>query len=236
METNSIYKQIILRYSLHESDKLYYDKVNELKANDGFIVKLVDIFMNPSTFKIEMIDDFPLECIIEYIERTHIYYTSKKLPEIEETLDVLLQQVTSNQTIMTILSSFYAAYKKNLVTHILIAEKHLLPYIKYLQATIGYGFNYKVYLSKKIIYSLDDFKSDHKHSLEDDLVFIQKVIAQFYRNESNSTICEKFESLLESFKKDLQVHELIEDYILIPNAKILERELEQSINKLARRN
>lgn len=232
LEGNFIYKQILARYTLSSSEQLYFDGLNHLEINNDFILKLVDVFRNPASFKIEMLDGFPLATIIEYIERTHNYYISKKLPEIEQSIYLFLQGFETNHPLLKTLKVLYANYYNHLVTHILMEEKHLLPYAKHLWAVLNNGFNTKLYFSKKFNCSLNDFVSNHDDSHELDLSLIQKIVNEYTNNKTNSSIYRILQLQLESFKKDLRVHELIEDYILIPNTRILERKLTQKVKML----
>lgn len=229
MESNFIYKQILARYALSGSEQLYYDGLSHLEINSDFVLKLVDIFRNPALFKIEMLDDVALETIIEYIERTHNYYITKKLPEIEQSIYLFLQEFETNHPLLKTLRVLYTNYYSHLVTHILMEEKCLLPYAKYLLEVLKNGFNAKAYFSKNFNGTINDFTSNHDDSHKLELDFIQKIASEYANNKTDSYIYRILQLQLESFKKDLRVHELIEDYILIPNTRILERKLEQKI-------
>ena len=71
--------------------------------------------------------------IVDYIQRTHVYYFEKKLPEIEQSILLLSGHYDSHHPILAALQNFFHRYVQDLSEHIRAEEHLLLPYIKALQ-------------------------------------------------------------------------------------------------------
>jgi regulator of cell morphogenesis and NO signaling len=232
LESNFIHNQILDRYQVLNSDKLFsHGFINE-SINAEFVSKLIEVFKAPSCFRIEMFDKYDLNIIKQYIAYTHNYYITKKLPEMEQSIHLLIKEFGVDCPVLVGIINLYSVYYKKLIAHILIEDEQLLPYISYLQNVIEEGFNYKIFLTKSFNYSIASFASQHNDSSELNLGFIKQIITKHLPNLINSFSVKILLLQLETFMNDLAVHELIEDYILIPKARILERKLEQKISEL----
>lgn len=233
MESNFIYNQIWDRYKAASDDSFFANAFNHNQINADFLAKLVDVFREPSSFRIEMFQDFDLNEIKHYIAYTHHYYITKKLPEIEQSIYFLVEQLRDKNPNINLLINLYLAYYNQLVSHIAFEDKQLLPYISYLQNALENGFNSKVLFSQKFNYSLANFATNHNETSELNLESIQHFIIKHLPQQTNSFAAKILLLQLETFKTDLIVHELVEDYILIPRSRILEKKLEKKILKLA---
>ena len=71
-----------------------------------FIPVLLRVFEEKS-FNAREFDSFPLHIIIDYIQHTHVYYLSKKLPEIEQSILLLSGHYESHHPILIALRNFF---------------------------------------------------------------------------------------------------------------------------------
>ncbi|HQW22292.1 MAG TPA: hypothetical protein PLI47_03260, partial [Bacteroidia bacterium] len=86
MENDFPISQIVQRYDLAaDKDLLYsYEELRRLNLDQRFIYTLLQTFEDEKTFSEKEYEIFSLETIIDYLRRTHSYYLSKKLLEIEQ--------------------------------------------------------------------------------------------------------------------------------------------------------
>ena len=63
---------------------------------EDFIPALLRVF-EEKVFNAREFDAFPVHIIVDYIQHTHVYYLSKKLPEIEQSI-LPVVQVNTNRT------------------------------------------------------------------------------------------------------------------------------------------
>ena len=233
METNAL-SQVLSRYR----DEAMKD-INNLASANGIPVSFVHalrrVFENENNFRPAAFRAFPLEIIIDYIRRTHRLYLQKKLLEIEQSIDLLLQDYTDRHPLLFILHNFYAAYKHDLADHIKEEENNLLPYIEFLQQATNKGLTDFEVFEKTKNYSLKSFIDCHDEP-DEDLQRVRLSILRYQPPATNQTPYRILLSQLSVFEKDLAVHALIEENVLIPRALVLEKTLLEKFHQRIHQN
>lgn len=214
-------RQVLLRYNLSQAHKLMYsyEELTRLGVNAEFIFVLLGVFEDQKSFSTTAFDHFKLDVIVDYIRKTHQYYLHRKMLEIEQSINLLLDSYPVAHPLLVILNDFYTAYKSQLSTHIEVEEAQLLPYILHLEKVDEGKASFQAYPSS---YSLDRFLIHH-HDTEKNLAEIRETILHYSPPTTNETLYRILLSQLEVFEKDLAVHALIEDDVLLPRAMALER-------------
>jgi regulator of cell morphogenesis and NO signaling len=226
MENDYSVDQVMVRYNIEKAHHVLYsyDELKSINVDIDFIHQLLKLFEDERSFKADDFDKFSLEVIVDYIRKTHTYYLSKKLLEIEQSINLLLQNYPEGHPLLQVLHSFYSRYKAHLSQHIAEEEHTLLPYVLQMEqlqtGAIKGTFNNNGF-------SLKSFLDSH-HDVEDDLQIARKAILEYNPPATNETPYRILLSQLQVFEKDLAVHALIEDYVLVPRALNLERQLQQN--------
>jgi regulator of cell morphogenesis and NO signaling len=135
---------------------------------------------------------------------------------------------------LPVLNTFYAEYRSQLTEHIKFEETHLLPYIEILLRVESREIPYTELLNNGE-FSLKGFTENH-HDTEDDLSRIRDIIKQYQPPSTNQTPYRILISQLQAFEKDLSVHALIEDQILVPKALEMERNALAELKRRAKGN
>lgn len=228
MESAFPLNQIMQRYQLPDDKALLYsyEEMKRINIDQRFIYTLLQAFENEKSFSEQEYDKLSLEIIIDYIRRTHRYYLTKKLCEIEQSIHILLKNYAGNHPLLQILNTFFSDYKADLTAHIRTEEKQLLPYIKCLLKFEKDISNPTDFFVATKNYSLQTFV-DHHHDTEQDLSNVRAAILHYDAPHTNETPYRILTTQLQAFEKDLSVHALIEDRVLIPRALRLEKELAQ---------
>jgi len=230
MDNNFPENQILQRYNVAvDKNILYsYEELKRIDIDQQFIYTLLQTFEDEKSFSEAEYNKFPLDIIIDYIHRTHRYYLTKKLFEIEQTINILVIDYSDNHPLLEVLNTFFKDYSASLKLHVQAEERELLPYIKKL-------LQFKIDSSKKEElkellknYSLQTFIDSHQDT-EQDLSIVRESILNYKAPKTNETPYRILLSQLETFEKDLAVHALIEDRVLIPRAQALELEALKSI-------
>ncbi len=231
METDFPINQINQRYNLTaDKDLLYsYEELRRMDIDQQFIYTLLQTFADEKTFSEEAYQKFPLEIIIDYIHRTHRYYLDKKLLEIEQSIHILLKDYSDNHPLLHILNSFFNEYTSDLTSHIRAEEKHLLPYIKVLLKFEKEEADAEKYFAATKNYSLQLFIDSHQDT-EKNLLKVRNAILNYQPPTTNQTPYRVLITQLQAFEKDLSIHALIEDKVLIPRALQLEKKLSKLFN------
>ena len=213
-------QQVLLRYNVSQAHHLMYsyEELTRLGVNAEFVFALLEVFQEPKSFSKTNFEHFKLEIIVDYIRKTHDYYLQRKLLEIEQTIHHLLKSYPEAHPLLVILSDFYAEYKSHLTNHIEAEETQLLPYILHLERVDDGKASFQAYPSA---YSLSRFVVLH-HDTEKDLDKVRNAILQYSPPPTNETLYRILLSQLEALEKDLSVHAMIEDEVLVPRAMAIE--------------
>lgn len=213
MERNQYLEQLLSRYPGHPG--IWDDAIGRSRDQEEFLVRVLRLFESPENFIPEDFSSFQPELLVDYIRKTHQMYLVKRIPEMEQQLLLLKYD---DET-----SAFYALFQLFKVTfykHIAAEESLFLPYLCRL---IEAGKNLKglsEFLVNENSFRMQDFI--HHESSENPLVRLGKdwkALSESKLNESPGRI---LSLQMEMFEKDLHVHDLIEDKVLIPMAHEME--------------
>lgn len=224
--------QILQRYLLpsrHQRQEKQY-------GFDDLVHELSIAFEMPAEFNPNAFMNFPIELITDYIRRTHRLYLFRKLPEMEQSIHLLLEDYTDDHPLLSILLDFYSDYKIQLSLHICAEEQHLLPYIDFLLETRAKGLDMYRFFKQTKRYSIREFELDHHDDSEKELHEIRETILAHEPPFTNATPYRILVQQLHNFERDLTVHGLIEDHILIPKTKAIEDQLMQQYQLLLEKN
>ncbi|HUB60148.1 MAG TPA: hemerythrin domain-containing protein [Puia sp.] len=218
-ENSDFYPQVMQRYVSGPSlpgPSLPADRME-------FISTLVRVF-EEKIFSAADFHPFPIEIIVDYIQRTHIFYFEKKLPEIEQSIGLLAGHYDSHHPILTILHNFFHRYVNDLSEHIHAEEHFLLPYIEVIREARQTPAHFSTFILARRDYSIDRFLGEH-HDTEDELKDIRQTIRLYDPPSTNESLYRILLFQLQAFEQDLRVHAHIEEEVLIPKALAIEKDL-----------
>lgn len=219
MFSNSFTGQILQRYGNISKEKP--------KGLFEFVHELTQAFEAPEDFNPAIFLAFPTSLITDYIRKTHRHYLFKRLPEMEQSIQLLLQDYDEGHPLLETLHSAFLDYKTQLSLHICEEENHLLPYVEFLIDADNYGFTAQEYFYQTTRYSLREFEEDHHDDHETGLRNIRKSILSYNPPATNSSPHRILIEQLDNFDRDLSVHGMIEDKVLLPRMMEVERRLNE---------
>jgi regulator of cell morphogenesis and NO signaling len=187
----------------------------DYKINTDFFLSIVNTFQNKNFFPKEKLLSFSPLLIIDYLKKTHQYYIAYSLQRIEKLLKELQLSAAQQNNEMKTIKEFYLEYKTKLLQHIEDEERKVFPYIVKLvnsPAEIE-NKNFKV-----------NFEEEHENvDLEiDDL---KNLIIKYISPNYNELICNELLNEIFRFEKDILNHARIEDAILIPQVRQLQKNI-----------
>lgn len=150
-----------------------------------------------------------ISTIIRYLHGSHAYYTGRALRQLEAAFDHLLEPCDERQK--QVILKFYIDYKVELEKHFAREEEEVFPYIN---ALIGGG--------KPEGYSIDQFEEHHEsvdEKLEDMRNIVMKYLPEVCDEEAKMWVLLSICRL----RDDLRRHTYVEDNILVPIVRNLER-------------
>lgn len=192
--------------------------------NHELVQMILELYDNDSEFCLQDMHQFSLQDILQYIQASHHYYLSKKVPEIEQSLLHIIHKFGATHHVLVKLALFFNSYKDDLIKHFKMEDHHTFPYIARLIKAANNELppeEIKLLLSLSV---LDKFDEAHD-PIEDELKKVSELLA-LYGNEPDTPLAFKvFLNQVEIFELELRKHAIIEDHVLIPMARELEQKL-----------
>ncbi len=191
-------------------------KLNEIcekdEININLLVDLINCYNDLSCLEKTNFKDYSIMDLIDYLERSHLYYLEKKIPEIEQSLIKLgLQESFSFNYIFI---KFFEEYKKDIVSHFKTEDEVLFPFCKVLDRYIKFNSQEDfIYIleNKETVYHL---MNQHKKN-NDDVDDLQKLLIKYSPKSNKLSYFEIFLNQMSLFQKDLKIHAEIEENVLM---------------------
>jgi regulator of cell morphogenesis and NO signaling len=192
-----------------------------------FLVEILNLFDSDDSFPRNTLSQYPIPVILDYLQRTHKYYLGKRLFELERTIQIIHEDFSGNSRLCLQLDNFFTEFKTGLWEHIELEENYLFPHIRFLMTCAQAGRNTKWLQRKLKNFSLEQFIADHDDNSEQRLLEIQMLVTDSCPFNRFSPL-QVFLKQAQGFEKDLRIHALVEDHVLIPKALHLERQLKSA--------
>ena len=187
--------------------------VSEVCIQNGLdpdtVILLCEVYSFPD-FKptLEQLHHSHVGDILRYLHRSHDYYLSRALVEMETAVSRLLEPCTQAQR--KVVWDFFRGYKTELKNHFAFEEQEVIPYVQDL--IIG---------RERGGFSIDRFEENHSN-IDEKLSDFKNLVMK-----SLPAVCDKrgrTELLLHVFalQEDLKCHTYIEDNVLVPMVRLLE--------------
>lgn len=189
----------------------------ESNVNTEVFLFILNLHNDISYLSKASFDDLDIREIIQYLCRSHVYYTSEVFPAIIKSIHSMSTSNQKPENLM--LLRFFEEYKKEVDEHFSYENTIAFPYILSLLAP---GKSTK----KKNDYSVLAYK-EHHDNLEEKLDDLKRLLIQYLPPQNDCVMRRKILIALFEFEKDLMVHALIEDDILIPLVETLEKQMAQ---------
>ncbi len=195
-----------------------------IELDDDLLELIFDLYDDDRDFPYQKIRKFSIGEILTYLQATHRYYLTKKLPEIEQSLLHIFSRYGKTHELLAELCLFFNDYKNDLIEHVKMEEREFFPYIKRLaKAAKGELATHEIteLLSTA---SIAQF-TDHHDSIEDELKEVSAIIRRYSEYEATPLPYRIFLNQVELFELELRKHAIIEDHVLVPMAMELEAKL-----------
>lgn len=209
---------VVLRYRLDPSSHhSLIDLGKSQEFNPYFLADVINAPFKKEFENIRALRSYNIPTLVDYLRKSHTEYLGKRIPEIEQTLQHLLSDNQVHPTLSFLLTNYFKGYKEGLIEHIALEEKKLFPYALSLYE---YHLNQKV-RPQLIGYSAMEFLSNHTHS-ELEATKVTSLFETYEPEKTNESPYRVLMEQLNSFSSDLEVHELLEDNVLV--AQLLQLE------------
>jgi len=203
-------------------DKTIEEVCKENLVDLNFFMELVNAYHDGDYFPNEELQTIPAKDIVNYLKMTHASYLNEKLTEIELMIDNLRSEKDEDQKYISLIKNFFEGYRTELTEHILREEDVVFPYVIAVEQTVleqsVSDFNRK-YLED---YSIQTFHEEHD-DIEEKLLDLKTIMIKYLNPPVNIPLYHKIIQELFKLEEDLNYHSRIEDNVLIPKVKTMEK-------------
>ncbi|TSJ41177.1 hemerythrin domain-containing protein [Fluviicola chungangensis] len=205
------------------TDRLLEERLNNMPvsgSSDYALNQLIDLAKEGFTeFPKALIQEVVIQDLLQALKKSHGNYLNIKLPEIEQSIYNLYSKQTHSDNVLLMLCGFFISYQKKLVAHIQYEEVFLFPYIESLLEYQKSGTPIDRERFGK--FTLKQFFENHSN-LEEDLNEVRNKITANIDGLKAPLAFRIFMTQLEHFEKDLAIHAVLEDDVLLPRLVELE--------------
>ncbi len=150
----------------------------------------------------------PVEALLDYLSRSHVYYLEYRLPNIDKSLRSLSFQSPRHAEM---LQHFFSEYQKEVHAHMDYEDEVVFPYIRNL-----------VHHQEDKQYSIHTFE-EHHDDIETKLNDLKNILLKYLPEEGNDFERAQVLTNLFLLEDDLNNHSEMEEKILIPVVENLEK-------------
>jgi regulator of cell morphogenesis and NO signaling len=190
----------------------------------NFFVETINVFHYEAYFPEKRLLDFSVSMVIDYLLKTHQYYKEFLMPENDRLIELFLSASLVESSENELVRKFYARFKEEFMNHISFEEQEMFPYVLELGRVIDNPEGHEQFLKKYSSYSIMGFEQEHS-GLDDKMDDLKNIIIKYLPPNYDQNRGNAFLSNIFLFEKDLKNHSRIEDHILIPKVKQLEKML-----------
>lgn len=200
--------------------------IRELCLKEGvdatFFIEIINVFHNENYFSEKKLLDFSATIVIDYLLKTHKYYLDYVLPEQERLIDLFLSKCITGCKENELIRKFYNTFKAEFINHLQFEEVQVFPYILKLVVAIQYPSKKSNFLEQYKGFTIKGFEKEHGH-MDEKMFDLTNIIIKYLPPNYDLNIGNALLSNLFMFEKDLKNHARIEDKILVPRVKQLEK-------------
>lgn len=199
------------------------------KVDVSLLIEMLKAFSENNYFPAEGLKQLPIESLIEYLIKTHVYYINSRLPRVEQFIDLLIAHYGNLDLHLYLLKDYFQEYKRDMLEHIRSEECTLFPYILKLirESDKNEKSSTQLYniLEKNAI---AEFIKEHHH-VEDELSEMRRRLNNYSEANNHKVQTSTLFFELQMFEIDLFTHSKVEDEILIPRALEIEAKLKSEL-------
>lgn len=188
----------------------------------AFFMEIINVFHNENYFSEKKLLNFSVTVVIEYLLKTHKYYLGYVLPEQERLIDLFLTKCINGCKENELIRKFYNKFREEFINHVQIEEVKVFPFILKLNDAIQNPLLKADFIKQYSDFNIKGFEKEHSN-MDEKMFDLKNIIIKYLPPNYDLNIGNSLLSNLFMFEKDLKNHARIEDKILIPKVKQLEK-------------
>jgi len=152
--------------------------------------------------------------VVEYLQNSHNYYTTEAIPNISQQIDTFIKNQKKDDLTFILIQRFFNEYRKEVFNHLDYEEKVVFPYVSKLVSGNKLQSGYKI----------NDYKHHHE-DIESKLDELKNLLIKHLPEKDDRKFRRAFLFELFRLERDLRIHTIIEESILVPAVEDLENKL-----------
>lgn len=160
--------------------------------------------------------DLDVQVIIKFLKNSHNYYKNDKYPEIKQYINQLYNH--QNSTDVKRIEVFFNDYFNEVLEHLDYEDKVAFPYFKQLSEQ-----NVDI---KKCVFSSNEYRVHHT-DIETKLSDLKNLLLKHISLNKDYILRRKLLSALFELERNLNIHSIIEEVILLPLIEEIENKLKR---------
>jgi regulator of cell morphogenesis and NO signaling len=211
-------------------DKTVEEVCNQHKVDIDFFLEIVNAYVDKDYFPKKHLQTFSVKLITDYLRKTHCDYHTIRVPEIEILIEEMVESCFTQKENIVLLKKFFNDYKQELLYHTQREDEVVFPYTLAIEKTFNSANIEKSVINLMETYSIDVFQNEHDN-IEEKLFDLKNIIIKYLPQPKNSKLCNKLLHELFNLEKDINDHSRIEDKVLVPKIREMEKSITQRFTK-----
>ncbi|HET9569948.1 MAG TPA: LuxR C-terminal-related transcriptional regulator [Bacteroidales bacterium] len=178
---------------------------------------LLQFHGNPESPDLDRLSNLKPEVILGYLRKSHHYFVGYRLPAIKEKFAAALPEGGTRATIL----SYFEEYESEVREHMDYENTVFYPYV---QKLIDH--------SDKPTYSVSEYEARH-NNIEEKLDDLINLIIKYLPTEGNPLMLADVLEDLRQCNSDLNIHTFLEDEVLVPKIRKMEKKPESDAVKIS---
>ena len=179
---------------------------------------LLQLHGNPENPDMQRLRNLKPEIILSYLRKSHNYFVGYRLPAIKEQFASALPEGGTRETIL----SYFEEYESEVREHMGYENTVFYPYVQKL-----------IEHSDKLPYSVREYEARH-NNIEEKLDDLINLIIKYLPTEGNALMLADVLEDLRQCNSDLNLHTFLEDEVLVPKIRKMEKNPESDLVKQAK--
>lgn len=203
-----------LDISLGFGDKSVETVCIENKFDVNCFLFLANVQSNKAITSIKKeFEKLPLEPFLIYLKKSHGYFLERRLPNIRRKLVLVFE--SANTKLQNIILNFFDNYTKEVSDHMIYEDEVVFPYVRSL-----------VNNTTNDEYSIDIFEERH-NDIEGKMTDLKQILLKYVSSEIDQILMVNILTELYMSEEELEAHTYIEDHLVIPRVREIEKKLRE---------
>ena len=201
---------------------------NEININ--FFLEIINAFHDKNYFPDENLQKFSIQLIINYLSKTHDFFSEVKLLAIEKMINQLIDNYKGkNQQKIELIKNFFLGYKKEFISHITYENNTVFPYVITVEKAYISQSKDNISIVMQNNYSIEKYANEHSN-IHEKLFDLKNILIKYLPKLNEADLCNHILFDIFELETDLINHQRIEEKVLIPKIYAMEKKLKIEIN------